>query len=353
MNRVLSSIFIFFLVFTQFSCITQKMKVVCVCEEGVRAQDTLKWDIFPDMEGSVEIFASSTPDVFNLSMPLSTVNIADRVVLIPKLGEDRKYFMLSFDNQERVYVTNRKLNVPGVCNMRDIGGYAREDGQSIKWGQIYRSGSLAEITDIGRARLQMLHIKTILDLSSKEDIHAKSPEIEGAKTISIPINDPFANAIRKRLVEGKCKRNDAIILMQDAFYSFTVDYDAEITNLFDVLGHANNYPLLIVGGAGNHRVGYVISLIMSALNMPDEAILDDFLFSNSCIEMHNEVNFGQSLPPDEQEALTVLMTSQKSFLDYAFEKMRQENGSVDQYFTKKLSLNPKKREKLQQILLTR
>ena len=84
----------------------------------------------------------------------------------------------------------------------------------------------------------------------------------------------------------------------------------------------------------------------------EEEIIDDYLFSNSCIDLVEIAEFGQDLHPDQQEALTMLMSAQKNFLQYSFEKIRQDNNSVEDYFAKKLNFNCKKREKLRELLLT-
>ena len=38
---------------------------------------------------------------------------------------------------------HRLLNFEGVDNFRDLGGYRTEDGRSVKWGTLYRSGTFA------------------------------------------------------------------------------------------------------------------------------------------------------------------------------------------------------------------
>ncbi len=352
MSRINTSLLIFLVLLTQTSCITQKMEVVCVCEEGQQLQDTIKWEVFPELEGAVEIFASTSPDVFNLSSPLATASISDRVVLIPKQSDNRKYFMVSFNKKEQIYVTNRKINVPGVCNLRDIGGYVNDNGEMIKWGKIYRTGSLSNITKTGKERIDKLNIKTLIDLRSDEERDENRPNINFPVVVSLPMKVPFDHKMRDLLEQGKCKRNDAIIYMQDVFSSYATDYQKQFSKLFTLLSKNSTYPVLIECGAGNNRTGFVVALIMSALDIPEDQIFSDYLFTNSCSELATEASFGRSLPQDQQEALTVLMSAQKSFLQYGLEKIKQENNSIDQYFTKKLGLTPQKREKLQQILLT-
>ncbi|MDP4269488.1 MAG: tyrosine-protein phosphatase [Bacteroidota bacterium] len=336
------------------SCATkQNLEIKCVCEEGLKHQDTIKWEVFPETEGLVQIFSSDSPDEFDLTMPLTSARVSDRMSLVPRLDGNRKYFMLLFDNKQQVYVTNRKINVSGVYNFRDIGGYTNDDDRILKWGKVYRSGSLTSISDNGEERLKDLHIKTIIDLRTDEERQKNPDKIKGARVIGFPMKNPICPTMEQRLLEGKCMRNDAVIYMQDLFSGYASQYDKEFTRLFNYLSRKENYPVLIHCSNGNDRTGFVTAMIMQALGMPEDEIYEDYLFSNDCINIRNEVQFGDQLPSEGQEALTILLSAQKDFLQYAFEKIRQENGSMDKYLQKKLKLSPRKKEKIQRILLTR
>ncbi len=241
----------------------------------------------------------------------------------------------------------------GVTNFRDIGGYPNDNDKSIRWGKVYRSGNLSKVTKDGVERLKNLKIHTIVDLRSEEERLSDPDDYHFAKVISLPMKNPISREMEAKLHDGKCLRNDAIIYMQDLFSSYATGYDREFADLFKYLSKAESYPVLINCSNGNERSGYVTALLMSVLGIEEEAVYEDYLFSNSCLDIKKEANFGEKLPDEGQEALTVLMSAQKSFLQYAFEKIRQENGSLDKYLQKKLNLSPRKREKIQQILLTR
>ena len=41
----------------------------------------------------------------------------------------------------------RRIPLDGAPNFRDLGGYPTVDGRRVRWGQVYRSGDLAQLTD--------------------------------------------------------------------------------------------------------------------------------------------------------------------------------------------------------------
>src|SRR5690348_15840164 len=63
----------------------------------------------------------------------------------------------------------RILDVEGVINFRDMGGYHTANGKRVRTGLLYRSGALDGITEKGVAKLQELGIELICDLRSDEE----------------------------------------------------------------------------------------------------------------------------------------------------------------------------------------
>ena len=57
----------------------------------------------------------------------------------------------------------RLLPMDGAHNARELGGYKTTDGKSVKWGMLYRSDKLSDISDTDQAYLQDLGIKKIID----------------------------------------------------------------------------------------------------------------------------------------------------------------------------------------------
>ena len=41
----------------------------------------------------------------------------------------------------------RQIKLEGVSNFRDLGGYEATDGRMVKWRTIFRSDTLAALTD--------------------------------------------------------------------------------------------------------------------------------------------------------------------------------------------------------------
>ncbi|KAH8431708.1 tyrosine-protein phosphatase [Aspergillus melleus] len=87
--------------------------------------------------------------------------------------------------------SSRLLNVPGVHNLRDLGGLPTRFGR-IKRGKVFRSAQPGTITPAGAQALRSLGIKTIFDLRSKGEAEALDPslrvkQVNGIRRVAVPV----------------------------------------------------------------------------------------------------------------------------------------------------------------------
>ncbi len=58
----------------------------------------------------------------------------------------------------------RRIELEGVTNFRDLGGYQTEAGDSVKWRTIFRSDTLSSLTDADVETVCRLGVNTAVDL---------------------------------------------------------------------------------------------------------------------------------------------------------------------------------------------
>lgn len=73
------------------------------------------------------------------------------------------------------------VNVTGIANFRDIGGYSTssEQQQSIRSGLVYRCADPTKVQPDGLAKLKELGVKKVFDLRSVPEISKQGPEWAG------------------------------------------------------------------------------------------------------------------------------------------------------------------------------
>jgi protein-tyrosine phosphatase len=74
----------------------------------------------------------------------------------------------------------RRLELTGAVNCRDIGGYRSAGGRRLRWGRLWRSDSLTDLTADDQALLGTLSLRTLVDLRH-EDERVRQPNRLGAQ----------------------------------------------------------------------------------------------------------------------------------------------------------------------------
>ena len=239
---------------------------------------TLTWDVEEITEGvGVQVFRiaiSTSPD---FSRPFTAiVSKSKRSYTYPvnaKLGERYYWNLTVYDTAGGSFVTEtasfeiaetgpRNLNVDGVTNVRDLGGWRTEDGGRVRQGLIYRGAKLntgAEmfVTDEGIKTLaQEFGIKSEFELR-------KTGEIKGRTTSVLGADVKFY----------ACPMEYVDILVDEG-------NRAEIKTIFSLLADRSNYPTYIHCSIGTDRTGLISYLVNGICGVSEDDLWRDYLFSN-------------------------------------------------------------------------
>ncbi len=158
--------------------------------------------------------------------------------------------------------TPRLMNVEGVHNMRDIGGWKTEDGKVIKQGLLYRGteldGAVApeyKLTDKGFSEMiSILGIKTDMDLRT-------------------PTNSVPGMYILGAGVEHKYYSSPAY---EDAFSD---ENKHLIKEIFSDLSHSSKYPIYLHCTYGMDRTGTICYILEALLGMSEDDLIRDYELS--------------------------------------------------------------------------
>lgn len=331
---------------------SQKPDISFVCEKDKVGNYILKWEMTPGKEGSkVSIYMSKDDAVFS-EPPILTASADDYVVSVPT-GDTvgRYYFRLKVGNAFSDIISNRQFGTDSIQNFRDAGGYFTSQGKQVRWGKIYRSGELSELSQKDKDILDGLHIKTIIDFRDEEEILLYPNKYQAEKTIYIPMVTGNRAYVREKIIDGSFYRGDAIIFTQDTYKILIDDYSDELARFFDALCDEDNYPILFHGYLGKDRVGLANYFLLRALGVPNDTGEEDYLLSNSCIRGEQVMGEVRFMPERMQEAATVVCKANISYLNYAKFCMTNKSGTIDDYMLNELKLTEDKKAQLQKILL--
>lgn len=134
------------------ACTPKLTDIEAICENINDSHYIIKWEVWPDVHGHVDIYASTDPKKFDLeSQPIARCKISDKIcdINVDKTPQARYYFLLQFNNRYNYIVATRAPRIKNICNLRDLGGYENEQKKVVKWGFLFRSGCIHNVDSTG------------------------------------------------------------------------------------------------------------------------------------------------------------------------------------------------------------
>ena len=343
-------LFVFTLVFS--GCTSESPEIRVICQRDDIGNYIIKWETFPSIEGTMKLYVSDNPDHFHKSNPAVTTDISEgRVTYVTNDNITRKYFILSFNNKYIKEVSSRSVSMEGIQNFRDLGGYQTKERKTTRWGRLYRSGDLSNLSEWDRLRIKNLGIKTIIDLRSDSESKNAPIDYNQANIINIPIQTGDLSLIVEKIREGRLRKGDGMIFMQDLYLQFVENQSEQFNKALHVLLDEENYPLLFNCTLGKDRTGFLAAMLLLALEVPESTVMQDYLASNDFIDLKRYEYLVKDLDTEAQETIALLLIANESYLDIALNKIRKEHETYQKYLSSELELTDKKKAHLKEIML--
>jgi protein-tyrosine phosphatase len=243
-----------------------------------------------------------------------------------------------------------ELKIDGARNVRDLGGKINNKGEKIKFGRIVRSSHLSYLTDSGAKQLKNYGLKKVIDFRTEDEIlNAPDYKMDGVEYLRCPILKELAVGVTpktptedrestpaERLVDlavfmGKGAKdwmvNLYVPLVSDEF-SLT-----HYREFFDILKDNKDGCILYHCTSGKDRVGIGTALFLSALGIPREEVIADYMQTNKSIEKRTQdgVNLAKQLGVDKEiiDIIPSIEGVEKEYIEKAFSII---DGSYDNIY---------------------
>ena len=159
----------------------------------------------------------------------------------------------------------RVMNIDGIYNVRDLGGYQIASGEVTLQGLLYRGGALipvdiydSNLTDSSKAYMsEVMNIRTEIDF--------RTPTEAGNDGGS-----PIPNA-------------DLVYITLGAYADSMRNWKSAYRDLFSILANENNYPIYMHCTGGADRTGTVSFIINALLGVSETELIQDYEFTSFSI----------------------------------------------------------------------
>ena len=240
----------------------------------------------------------------------------------------------------------RSLQLSGASNFRDLGGYVGHQGRSVRWRRLFRSDHLAALTQDDIVALSRHGLARVCDFRGEAERAPLLCAMPGLSVHFLPIEPTVVQGMSDLLASGhRLTAQDTVRLMQQTYRAFVHHNAAPYAELFRLLLESDT-PLVFHCTAGKDRTGFAAALILLALGVPRNVVMQDYLLTNLFFRTPDAS--ASQLP---QEVLQVLWRVQEEFLDAALHAVDTDYGGVQPYLETALGVGPKEHQRLAALYL--
>lgn len=246
----------------------------------------------------------------------------------------------------------RIIDLQGVHNFRDYGGYVVPGGGRLRRGVFFRSGQHARATPQDLATIDSLGIGTIFDLrgtSERQDYPCRrgdafcaSVMFEEGETASLPphLRTNLSGLTEPEMVERTKETYRGL--------PFRPALSAMLRRYFSSLAEGEGVNLIHCF-AGKDRTGISVALFHKVIGVHDDDMLEDYLLTNVAHDRDRHMAeigefMSKRVGPMSEAALRVMTGVYPEWLDAAFDEISSRYGSLENYFEQGLGVDPAKRE---------
>lgn len=240
----------------------------------------------------------------------------------------------------------RSLPLSGASNFRDLGGYVGQQGRPVRWRRLFRSDHLAGLTPQDTQALGEIGLARAFDLRGQLESAAQSYALPQVRYHALPIEPTVVQRAQEMARTGQQMSADiARQLMQETYRAFVSDNTEQFAALFAHLLDEDT-PLVFHCTAGKDRTGFAAALILRALGVAEDTVLQDYLLTN---DLYRRPQAVAGTAP--QEALDVIWRVQTDFLQAAFDVVERDYGGFERYLAQRLQIADAARARLAQLYL--
>jgi protein-tyrosine phosphatase len=237
----------------------------------------------------------------------------------------------------------RRVTLNGATNLRDLGGYRTRDGRRVKWGLVFRSDQLAQLTDEDYAQIARLGITTVCDFRREDERQraptnwrgGQPPEMVVRVPAAAPPAEPIADPVG--VARSGASGDEVAAAMRKS-------YAQNVTALAPT--YAVVFKRILAGGptlvhctAGKDRTGIFSALFLLVLGVPEATVEEDYLLSNTYYGTEARVAASARGMKMSVDAARALLTVDRSYLQAALAEVHGRYTSLDNYRRTQLDLS--------------
>lgn len=264
----------------------------------------------------------------------------------------------------RAFVPGRRIDVPSVPNLRDIGGYPTAGEGRVRTGQLYRSTELNHLGGEDLDRFTELGIRAVFDLRTAVE-RAAEPDVvpEGTALVVCDVLKDSQGAAPAQLLkvladpalaEQTLGAGKAVQLFERGYREIVSLPSAlgAYRELFTKIAQDAYRPALFHCTTGKDRTGWAAAATLSLLGVSQQDVLYDYELTNrDLLPALKPVLEHFRAAGGDPRLLEPVLGVQADYLHAALDEMNAKFGSIEAYFQRGLGIDADGQQRLRNALL--
>src|SRR6266700_6142158 len=245
------------------------------------------------------------------------------------------------------WAPSRHVVLDGAVNVRDIGGYRIVGGPEVVRGRLFRGDALSQLTSADVERLDWLGLRTVIDFRTPGEVLIGGDDRlpYAVEFAHLPVSGGDLGSVYELIASG-----DHDLQRRELGDGRAASFLAEMNRGFvadgrqrEAFGAAlqltcspGRLPLLYHCTSGKDRAGWMTAIVLTALGVPRELVLRDYLLSN---DFHRtgyaklRLDLVKTGIVADPELLRPVLEQSATYLAAAFEEADRRYGSVGRFLT--------------------
>jgi protein-tyrosine phosphatase len=298
---------------------------------------------------AIDVAVGPTPDHIDHEHAVA-VGAGTTSVYLRDLPPGRHYVSVSPRGSGGAAVAaDRRLPFEGLQNFRDLGGYPTSRGTTTRWGLVFRADSLHKVTAADLEVFAALGMRRVFDLRGDEE-RARDPNPFESIQLAL-IGQPREEQPR-RAVDGLQDAVDGERVLRDLYVGMLEHSATLIGRLLSDMAGAGALPAVFHCHAGKDRTGVVAALLLLALGVDREVVLDDYELTRRYRRLEHQADSYERLVAlgMAPEAAAGVLTTPRWAMRDTIDAVDEIHGGIEAYLTGPAGMAPSTLDRLRTLL---
>lgn len=175
----------------------------------------------------------------------------------------------------------RLVALAGAYNFRDLGGYPGSEGRTTRWGRLFRSDTLHELTPEDVEILRSLGLTTIVDLRTTRELDRTGR----GPMATEPVTFHHLSVIREDEGEATAAPAEPGEELSTRYLWYLESGRDPLVQALSLVATAEQLPLVFHCAAGKDRTGVLAALVLDILGVDPEVIVADYVITAGRMEL--------------------------------------------------------------------